>query len=239
MGNNAFAEALAHDAKLSTGDVAVCVAWFLGAEDPRSPVSLEQIFKFIEGHGIRAALNRSRVRRDLSKNVSISIADPANVRVPLRLQTALRSEFGHFLMPEPLIIVDNILVINDFLTSRGYTQALARQVNGCYQTGMYDACAVMMRRLAEVLIIDAFEAKGLRDKIVSGGNYQMMGGLIGTLISSKDFKVTRNAPKWLDRLKELGDNAAHSRTYVTKALDIDDFKGAFRNLISELVSLSN
>ena len=40
-------------------------------------------------------------------------------------------------------------------------------------------------------------------------------------------------------VKELGDTAAHDRTYLTKPLDIDDNKLAFRRLIQELLGLSN
>ena len=44
--------------------------------------------------------------------------------------------------------------------TRGYVERIVKQVNGCYGKGWYDACAVMSRRLLEVLIIDSFEAKG-------------------------------------------------------------------------------
>jgi len=48
--------------------------------------------------------------------------------------------------------------------TRNYIEKLATQANGCYQKGWYDACAVMVRRLIEILIIDSFDAKGkLRD----------------------------------------------------------------------------
>jgi hypothetical protein len=67
----------------------------------------------------------------------------------------------------------------------------------------------------------------------------MMSGLISELKSGKDFKLSRNAPKWLDHVKELGDNAAHSRTYITKKLDIDDFAASFRKLIAELQGLND
>jgi hypothetical protein len=44
--------------------------------------------------------------------------------------------------------------------TRGYVEKIAEQANGCYVMGWYDACAVMVRRLIEILIIDNFEAKG-------------------------------------------------------------------------------
>lgn len=44
--------------------------------------------------------------------------------------------------------------------AKDYIQKIARQANGCYEKGWYDACAVMVRRLIEMLIIDSFDARG-------------------------------------------------------------------------------
>ncbi len=35
--------------------------------------------------------------------------------------------------------------------TRGYIEKVANQINGCYEKGWYDACAVMIRRLVETL----------------------------------------------------------------------------------------
>jgi hypothetical protein len=40
--------------------------------------------------------------------------------------------------------------------TRGYLERVCFQINGCYEQGWFDACAVMMRRLVETLIIEAF-----------------------------------------------------------------------------------
>ncbi len=52
--------------------------------------------------------------------------------------------------------------------TRGYIERVAHQVNGCYDEGWYDACAVMVRRLLETLIIEAFEYHKIADKIKDG-----------------------------------------------------------------------
>src|SRR5687768_1124926 len=49
--------------------------------------------------------------------------------------------------------------------TRGYIEKLVHQINGSYENGWYDACAVMIRRLVETLIIEAFEKHGLAKKI--------------------------------------------------------------------------
>ncbi|MGH9759260.1 MAG: hypothetical protein ACREDR_42725, partial [Blastocatellia bacterium] len=49
--------------------------------------------------------------------------------------------------------------------TRGYIERVVFQVNGCYEKGWFDGCAVMMRRLIETLIIECFEKFGIADKI--------------------------------------------------------------------------
>ena len=49
--------------------------------------------------------------------------------------------------------------------TRGYIERVCHQINGSYENGWYDACAVMMRRLIETLIIEAFEHHKLDNKI--------------------------------------------------------------------------
>ena len=41
-------------------------------------------------------------------------------------------------------------------TNRSYIVTVGRQMNGCYEKGWFDGCAVMMRRLLEISIIEAF-----------------------------------------------------------------------------------
>ena len=43
-------------------------------------------------------------------------------------------------------------------------------MNGCYSSEWYDASAVMMRRLVEIAIIEAFEKKGVAHKIKDGAD---------------------------------------------------------------------
>src|SRR6266446_10018155 len=49
--------------------------------------------------------------------------------------------------------------------TRGYVEKVVNQVNGCYEKGWFDGCAVMMRRLVETLIIECFEHHHIDHKI--------------------------------------------------------------------------
>lgn len=52
--------------------------------------------------------------------------------------------------------------------TRGYLEKLAHQINGTYANAWYDACAVMIRRFVETLIIEAYEAHGIEANIKDG-----------------------------------------------------------------------
>lgn len=234
-----FSDALAHDDGLKEADIAVTVAWFLTELDVVNPATMKSVCDFIEAEGIRANINRTRLQSRLNSRQDISAPKGKPLSTPAKTRKLLRKKYGMFLdapLPE---IDDTILELKDYADARQYVQAIARQINGSRQFEMYDACAVMMRRLVEVLIIDAYEAKGLRERTMDNGQYMMLNGMVGVLTSGQDFKLSRNVPKWLNQVKELGDNAAHSRTYITKKLDIDDFAGSYRKLISELAGLQN
>jgi hypothetical protein len=47
-------------------------------------------------------------------------------------------------------------------TNRSYLTTIGKQMNGCRREGWHDACGVMMRRLIEIVIIEAFEKKADR-----------------------------------------------------------------------------
>ncbi|QYU66776.1 hypothetical protein J4558_17645 [Leptolyngbya sp. 15MV] len=70
-------------------------------------------------------------------------------------------------------------------TERGYLVSVGRQANGCYAQGWYDGCAVMMRRLLESSIIEAFEAKKLDTKIKEpkSGDFVQLTALIGAALA--------------------------------------------------------
>jgi hypothetical protein len=95
-------------------------------------------------------------------------------------------------------------------TKRGYLVAVGRQMNGCYSAGWYDACAVMMRRLLESSIIEAFEAKKFDRKIKDGnGDFFQLTALIKTALAEPAWNLPRNVRKEIEKLRDLGHTSAH------------------------------
>jgi hypothetical protein len=109
-------------------------------------------------------------------------------------------------------------------------------MNGCFEQGWYDAAAVMMRRLVEICIIEAFEAKGAAATITaSDGNYMQLTDLVSKALSEPKFALSRTCKRFLPRLKDLGHQSAHGRFYHARAEDLEQVKPECRVVIEEFL----
>ena len=123
--------------------------------------------------------------------------------------------------------------------TRNYLEIIANQINGPYEKGWYDACAVMMRRLVETLIIELFEARGRSSAIKDGsGNYVRLDALIGRAIGEGSWNLHRDTRQVLKKVKQLGDNSAHSHRFNAHRTDIDNIQLGFRTAVQDLIRLA-
>jgi len=124
--------------------------------------------------------------------------------------------------------------------TRGYIEIITNQINGCYEKGWYDSCAVMIRRLVETLIIEAFEKHKKADKIKnSSGDFLYLRDLISVALNEKSWSLGRNVKKSLPKLKNIGDKSAHSRRFNAHRYDIDKVIDDLRDIIQEFLSLAD
>lgn len=123
--------------------------------------------------------------------------------------------------------------------TRQYIENIANQANGAYENGWYDASAVMLRRLVETLIIEAFEHYQIDSKIKnSEGDFFFLRDLVTKTLAETKWNLTRNAKQALPKLKDLGDKSAHSRRYIAQRRDIEPLLPEIRTVVQELVFLS-
>ncbi len=123
--------------------------------------------------------------------------------------------------------------------NRGYLIAVGRQMNGCFESGWFDACAVMMRRLLETTIIEAFEAKGLDAKIKnSQGEFFQLTELIALAISEKSWNLSRNTKRALPQLRDIGHKSAHSRRFTAQKSDVEKVQADLRVALEEFLHLA-
>jgi len=119
---------------------------------------------------------------------------------------------------------------------RGYLVSIGRQMNGAYGMNWYDAAVVMMRRLVEISIIEAFEAKALEDTIKdTTGNYVQLSDLISRALAEPSFRLSRNTKKALPGLRDIGHMSAHGRYFTAQKSDIDAVQPGCRIVIEEFL----
>lgn len=124
--------------------------------------------------------------------------------------------------------------------TRGYIEKIVDQINGTYENGWYDACSVMIRRLVETLIIEAFESHKIDKQIKNpGGEFLFLRDLVSRTLACTSWNLGRNTTRALPKLKDIGDKSAHSRRYVAHRGDIDKVMADLRVVVQELVYLAS
>lgn len=137
-----------------------------------------------------------------------------------------------------VILSTNLFPIELFNNTRGYLESVAKQAIVCYDYGLYDASLVMIRKLLETLIIEAFEKFNKSSEIQNNeGNFYMLSDLIGKFLNHSDWNVGRNTKLALPNIKKIADVSAHNRRFVAKKSDIDNIKSELRFTIEELIHL--
>ena len=134
---------------------------------------------------------------------------------------------------------DAIIDSNLFEDTRGYLKKLVYQINSSYSNSCYDACALLIRKLIELLIEDIYETHGRVSEIVNPHSNQLfgLGQLITTLMSDSHWKLNRYVEDGLDLIKTQGDKSAHNRRYNARKSDVDKVKPFLRDISEELLYL--
>lgn len=134
----------------------------------------------------------------------------------------------------------DVLAFSIVKGTRPYIERTVNQINGAYEHGYFDASAVMIRRLVETLIIEAFEAHGFSKKIKNhADDFFMLKDLIAKTLNEPSWNLGRSTKRGLSNLKDVGDKSAHNRRFNAHRKDIDDLKSDIRAVAQELIYLSS
>ncbi|GEM_PF-942377 len=160
-------------------------------------------------------------RRDLRRHVDMLVR--SEIEPALKSVKSLGSEFI------PLEIVTG---------TRGYILNVTKQVNGCFQSDCFDACGVMLRRLLETLIIEAYEEKGWESEIKdSSGNFLMFTDLVSKLVNNSKTRVGKTTRKELPTIALVLNNCAHNRTFNISKTQLVQYQATIIIALQELISL--
>lgn len=124
-----------------------------------------------------------------------------------------------------------------YKNTRGYIEKLAAQINVTYEVNAFDGCAVLMRRLTEVLLILAYEYLGIDAEIkdATTGNFMLLEGIVTNAKANTKLALSRNSKAAIETFRQLGNFSAHRITYTCKREYIQQELLTFRALVDELL----
>lgn len=185
-----------------------------------------------------SAINSSRVKKNL--------LDKKLMRVPKGMKTSLEfvpavyqdleqkysSIWGDI---ESIVSESELIDENKFCEKRSFLTQLIKQINHSYANNCYDAAAVLMRRLFEVLLVMSYQNMGIDNEIKdsSGKGYLMLESIVGNAKNNQTLKLSRIKNEF-DTFRIVGNFSAHNITYTAGKKDIDDIKLNYRVMLEEL-----
>ena len=218
--------------------LALAILWAYDEKTPDVVISAGQLAKIIYESGLGAPhstrlgerIKQSGLVIPSPKGFRLKALSRAKIRDLLRpilgaVKPAVDQELGY--LPEDV-----------WKNTNEYIENVCAQLNGCFQFGFYDATAVMVRRLAESLIIECFEHLGRGSEIMRDGNYIMLNGLVTRVVDNGALTLGRDAKAALKHIKELGDRAAHNRRYNTVKADLEKVQSGVRVSIDEMIKMA-
>lgn len=149
----------------------------------------------------------------------------------------LQSEIpGIHVASEDVVSDDVILPKPVFENSRGFIESLSKQINASYEFNIFDGCAVLMRRLLEVMLILSYENLKIESSIQgSDGNYLMLERIVNDAKNNRTLKLSRDAKAVLEDFRTVGNFSAHKIYYNCCRSDLKKIAAHYRATIEELM----
>lgn len=161
-------------------------------------------------------------------------------RLSAKAIKSLRNDYPNLSESEEIMSDDSLIpeiLFNEI--RRQYLVKAVQQINSTYENNLFDACALMMRRLLEILLIHCFEAKNVGDRVKDDeGNYQNLKTLINKAKTFSEIPLSNDVKKDMDSFRELGNLSAHRVRYNCRRDDIRTLRVEYRAVIEELLYVS-
>lgn len=155
--------------------------------------------------------------------------------VPTKLQE-LEKEYSQLWTNNEEIDSNSELIDQSkFCQKRGYLDKLIQQINNTYANNCYDATAILMRRLFEILLILSYQNLKIDNEIKTkdGQGYFMLEKIVTNAIGNSTLHLSRIKNRF-DDFRKVGNYSAHNITYIATKKDIDDIKLEYRVMLEEL-----
>jgi hypothetical protein len=217
----------------------LAILWFQGLENPNAIMTPGDLSKVIKEAGLGQP-HSTKLGESLQRTGKV-LRSSQGLRLTMLARSELREQFKGLAEASPADVdhEQGFLPGELWRGTRGYIERVCEQLNGCYQYGLYDAASVMLRRLIETLVIEAYEHAGRESEIRdSGGNYLMLRDLAARATGNSPIGLGRDAKDALNRIKEMGDRSAHNRRYNALRADLDKVQSGARVIVDELLNLA-
>jgi hypothetical protein len=213
------------------------LAFYLSENKGQPEFAATDLSAIMVGLGF-AKPNTSRLKTNIQKSRNfVRGITKDTFRLSLATREALSKQYPDLSESEEVVSDDSLLpeVLFDE-ARRPYLKKIAQQINSSYENNLFDACALMMRRLLEILLIHAFQNLTTEDEIKDqDGDYVNLKTLVNKAKSSKQISLSNSVRKSIDDFRELGNLSAHRVTYNCRRDDIRKIRLEYRALIEELL----
>lgn len=221
---------------------ALAVLWYFDHEQLGVAKTAGQLTKVLSDHhvgtpnqtALAEAIRKTRLANESGSGFSLKPGSRKLIRDWLPdlegIQPAIDHSSGY--LPESI-----------WKNTRGYIEEVCRELNGSFYHGYYNAAAVMLRRLLETLIIEAYEHLNREIEIKDGGgNYLMLSDLAERVCGEsghRGINLGRDSKKALKDVRSVGNWSAHARRFLAHAGDLTKFQVGMRLLVQELVQIAD
>lgn len=222
----------------SRAEQAIALLWYYEQAQIFTERSAQDLATDIQDEGF-GDQNVTRLSDALRKSrITVNGTTRGTFRVNAARFQELNDRYSGLLGIVEPVATSSVIPLEYVEGTRSYLTRLVRQINGCYDSGYFDASAVMIRRLVESLLIEVYISQNRQAEIKQDNAFMMLNGLIVHITNDQQVTKSRGFIGGLVLVKDIGDTAAHDRTYITPKQDIDDNKLALRRVVYELLVLS-
>lgn len=217
-------------------DRATLIAFYALKAKDISEITVSYLCKTMQDFGL-ANPNQSRLNKNIKASRNFIKSSNGKIKLSVKTISILETKYPDVSSKSEEIISDETILPESLYTStRGYLVSASKQINACFQYHLYDGCAMMMRRLIEMLIILTYKHLKRESEIKdNNGNFQPLSYLINYSASNKVLDLSKDSENTLDIFRQLGNYSAHGLEYSCRRGDIDKIKIAFRVCVEELM----
>lgn len=186
--------------------------------------------------------NTSRLVAALKKSrMFVSAGTPQTFKVHPSTVETLDAEFPDIQKKsEEVMSHDSVIPELLLQKDRAFIKSLIKQVNASYENNIFDGCAVLMRRLLEILLILSYQELKIESFIQdANGQFKQLNLIIDDAKSNKALALSRNTRESLDTFRKLGNFSAHKIYYNASRKSVDGIILDYRATIEELLYKSN